>query len=168
MAKADTFDQFMAFGVTQSAANTLTFGDINIGVSLFDYAGFVISRVEYTMGRATMAELVGNADSLVCAICGAQVTDVADVTNPQIYDNMAVIPQVAANGATQILIPIIHDFSSMLGGGLMVPAQTIRIGVQTAGFAAAGTVTGRIYYSVRSLQAADYLELVQRFNVLTT
>jgi len=167
----DKFDQILGFGVTMSAANTLTFGRIAVGVTIFDYAAFIISRVEFLISQASMNELVAGADILTVAITGSSsVSDIFDVTNPSVYTQKVIYggAQGAAANFRRDFAPFVNDYSSMEGGGLIVPAQDIFIGAQTAGFAAAATVTARVYYRVMKLQAADYLELAQRLRVLTT
>ena len=48
----DVFDQFMVFSVTQSGVDALTFGEIALGMSIFDYAALIISRIEYVPSRS--------------------------------------------------------------------------------------------------------------------
>ncbi len=154
-----------------SAANTLTFGEIAVGVSIFDYAGFILERVEYKLNRASYSEVNSAVDEAHVAICGSNsVADIYDTGNPQVYDMVGWEPITAGTPASLIMehAPIIHDFSSLEGGGLLVPAQNIYIAMQTAGFAAAGTATVRVYYRIIALQANDYLELAQRLRVLST
>lgn len=169
MAK-DKFDQFMHLSVTQSAANALTFGQVAIGGAVFEYAGIIFTRVEYYLEATAISELVANADALDLALTGSDGLTDLSVDQPQLYDRITL--EVAVSGApatAQIIeMPIIHDFSSMPGGGLMVPAQTLFIGMDSAGCAAAQTGVIRAYYHVEKLTAADFIELVQRYRVLST
>ena len=168
--KKDMYDQFLVMSVTMSAADTLTFGEINLGVSIFDYAAFVISRIEYKLARASFASLVANADSVAMAVTGSNsITDLG-LQRPEVYDQAGYVVGVSGTPATAQIMeqPIIHDFSMMEGGGLIVPAQNIYLGMETTGFASAGSCNARVFFRVKELQAGDFIELVQRLRVLST
>lgn len=169
-AKKDLYDQFMVMKVTQTGANVLTFGQVTLGMSLFDYAGLVISRVEYSPGRSAYGELIVTVDMLQLAICGSDgIADLA-VTRPEVYDYVNLGVAVSGTPASfQVMTdPIIHDFSTMKGGGLLVPAQNIFLGMDSTGFAALQSATARVYFTVKALSASDFIELVQRLRVLST
>lgn len=168
---ADKFDQIMGLSVTMSAANTLTFSRVAIGITLFDYAAFIISRIEYQINRASATEIQANTDSATMAITGSSsVADIVDLTNPAVYDSITLTPIAAGAPANFQLMrqPLVKDFSAHEGGGLIVPAQDIFLAMVTSGFGPAGVATARVYYRVMKLAAADYLELAQRQRVLTT
>ena len=171
MAKVkDLFSQFFYMSVTQSAANTLTFAKLGIGVSLFDYAGLLIQRIEYTFARAGLQAVVAQADELASAITGSDSLNSLTGDKPEVYDKVVINAVVDGTPATllQNTAPVVHDFTSLQGGGLLVPAQDIYIACESAGLAAAAVVEARVYYTVRELVATDYLELVQRLRVLST
>lgn len=167
----DIYDQFMVLGVTSSAANTLTFSQVSLGISLFDYAALVLSRIEYYLDGATiLADLVTSSDILYGAITGSDDLTVLEITSPEVYDMVQVgmTVQGAAGSGNLHISPIVHDFSGHPGGGLLVPAQNVYIGVKTSGFAGAAVLKARVYYRVQELQAADFIELVQRLRVLSS
>lgn len=167
----DQYPQFMSLAVTQSAANTLTFGHVAVGTSIFDYAAFLIHRIEIKLARAAYNDLKAVADQLTVAICGSNtITDIYDFSNPQIYDIGTFVPIDQGTVASFLILehPMIHDFTGLPGGGILVPAQDIYIGCQTSGFAAAATATVRLYYTIKALEASDYIELAQRLRVLST
>ena len=168
--KKDLFDQFMSMSVTMSGVNTLTFGEVAIGMSIFDYAAFIISRVEYVIDRAMWAEFATNADELQMAICGSDSIGDLGLARPEVYDHLTVDCNNAGTPATLSVHvqPAIHDFTGMKGGGLLVPAQNIYLGIDTVGFAAAGVGHARVYFTVKPLAAPDFIELTQRLRVLST
>lgn len=171
MAKVkDQYSQFMSFGITMSAANTLTYAQIGIGAALFDYAAFLVQRVEYNLARASYDELIASSDAAHVAIAGnSAVSDIYTTNNPAVYDRKSWFPIVSSTGwANMEHAPAVNDFSTYPGGGLLVPAQDIFVYMQTSGFAAAGAAIGRIVYRVIELQATEYIELVQRLRVLST
>jgi hypothetical protein len=169
---ADKYPQFMTLGTLMSAANTLTFGRVSVGVSIFDYAAFLLNRIEYYFNPATLQELVGDSDSLSAAITGSDGIADLNLTRPEVYDNFQLCVNIG-----DILIttmngmyaqPWIHDFTNMPGGGILVPAQDIYLGMTSSGFVTAGQAAARVYYQVVPLKAEDYIELAQRLRVLST
>ena len=169
-AKKDLFDQFLSMTVTMSGIDTITFGQVAIGMSIFDYAALIISRIEYVVGRTTWAELSVNTDEFQMAITGSNTIGDLGSNRPEVYDYMIIdAHQVGTPGNYMVFPqPLIHDFSTMKGGGLLVPAQDLYLGLDSLGFAAAGSGLARVYFTVKALGAADFIELVQRLRVLST
>lgn len=169
-AKKDLFDQFMWLKVVMSAINTLTFGQVTLGMSIFEYAALIISRIEYSLDYTHFAEFGAAPDHVEIAITGSDGLTNLQMDQPEVYDAVSYSIVVSGAPATIELVqtPIVHDFSTMKGGGLIVPAQNVYIGMNTAGFAAVGSCVARVYYTVKSLQASDFIELVQRLRVLST
>lgn len=173
MAKAqikDVYPQFMFLTVTMSAADTLTFGQVAIGASIFEYAGLIVNRIEYSFSRASWHELNAETDVMWGAICGSDSITDLDLDNPQVYDQIEVFPNISGTPANMIdeVQPVVHDFSSFEGGGLLLPAQDLYVGMSSSGFVAAGALSARVWYRVKALEAADYIELAQRLRVLST
>lgn len=170
MAVKDKFDQFMTLSVTMSAANTLTFSEVNVGVSIFDYAAFIISRIEYSLAVGSLDELKLNADSAEVALTGSDTITSLSLSQTEVYDALVFGVRANASPASSELLPmpVIHDFSNMEGGGLLVPAQNMFVGMTSTDFVGAGFARLRVYYRVLSLEAADFVELVQRLRVIGT
>ena len=168
--KQDKFDQFMVFSITMSAANTLTFSTIALGMSLFQYAALVVSRIEYSVGRPTLIEMNDEVDFIELAITGSNTITSLPLSYPEVYDRISYNVTHGGTPASQQIIekPIVKDFTGMKGGGLLVPAQDIYVGMYTEGLASAGTAGVRLYYTIQEMQASDYIELVQRLRVLST
>ncbi|GAH07378.1 unnamed protein product, partial [marine sediment metagenome] len=57
--------------------------------------------------------------------------------------------------------PFTKDFSSLPGGGILVPPNPIYIFAKGNALGSARTVTCRIFYTVRILKAEDFWELVE-------
>jgi hypothetical protein len=169
MAK-DRFDQFMFLSVTMSAANTLTFSEVAIGGAVFEYAGLIFTRIEYYPAADLFDDLASSTDTVDIALTGSNGLADLSVDQAQLYDRLSLNAAAFGTPANVIqhALPFVHDFSTMPGGGLMVPAQTLYIGMVTAGFGAATSASVRAYYHIEKLTAADFVELVQRYRILTT
>ena len=168
--KKDLYDQFMVMSVVQDVALALVFGRVALGMSLFDYAGLIISRIEYDFGRTVIGSLASNADFSEIAITGSDKIADLDIGRPEVYDRVAI--NIGTSGVPAVVFPIekpmVHDFSNMQGGGLLIPAQDLFIASLNGGYTAGGTASARVYYRVKELSAADFIELVQRLRVLST
>lgn len=167
----DNYEQFMSLGTTMSAANTLTFSQVTVGISIFDYAAFLISRIEYIADSATvLAELLDSADVLYMAVTGSDGIADLEISRPEVYDlaQISLTKTTVAGNGQYVCQPIVHDFTSMAGGGILVPAGNMYFGLLSNGFAGAGSAKARVWYRVKPLEAADYLELAQRLRVLSS
>jgi len=168
--ETDKYAQFFYMDVTMSAANTLTFAKLALGISMFDYAGLLLHSVHYFPGRASYTECVTNSDEFTCAVTGSNSIDSLTADQPEVYDRLTVNASPSGTPANfvQRHLPVIHDFGTAPGGGVLVPAQDIYFAMESTGFANPGSAEARVYYTVVKLQATDYLELVQRLRVLST
>lgn len=169
-AKKDRFVQLMKLQTDMSAANAITFDGISLGTPLFEYAGILLERIDYFPGVSSYGEMQTLADVFDMAVCGSDNLADFDIGQPEIFDRLRLAVSLTGAPADYQIAewPIVHDFSSMSGGGLLVPAQEIYLGVDSAGFVGAGGGNVRIYYTWIEMVAADYLELVQRLRILST
>lgn len=160
---ADVYGNRAFKQVTMSAANTLTFEQIQFGVGLFQGVAMVLNRIEWSFGTATWRELVANTDSLAVALTNRDDLSSLDPTNQSVLVYKSIVPLIV--GAVVSLEeneqPVISDFSTLPGMGLIIPANPIYIGMITEGFAAAGIVRAVMYFTFKQLTDAEYIELMQ-------
>lgn len=173
MAKqSDKFTQFLYLSVDQAATNTIAFSQLSLGLSFFDYAGLIITRIEYDVALGALTYLTANADELFVGLTGSDSIDDLTPNRPEVYDLMRLKVLVSGTPATAgwMKFPIVHDFSAHPGGGILVPAQDLYLGIDSAGFGNYTNVSAsaRVWYMVTKLAAADYLEIAQRLRVLST
>lgn len=159
-AKRDQFSN-VAYGlVTMSAANTLTFAQIQMGIGLFQGVGLLIHRVNWWPTRTSLRELVANNDSLQMALTTSnRLTGLVDVTDPAIICCKYLVSIGVA--VERYEVPLVTDFTSLPGGGKLVPANPLWIGAFTEGAAAASVVRAQIDFSFVQLNDQEYLELIQ-------
>jgi hypothetical protein len=148
--------------VIMSAANTETFEQVRFGVGIFQGVALVIHRVEYHPTAGTLHEIIANADFFDMALTNRDDLTNLDPTNQNVIVHKGVhVRVVSAVGVISDHIPLISDFSTLPGGGLIIPANPLYVALDSAGFAAAGTCRFVIYYTFKQLKDADYIELVQ-------
>lgn len=150
-----------AFGVvTMSAANALTFAQIQFGVGLFEGRALIIHRIQWFPTSASVREIVAATDALHMALTTSnRLADIEDVTDPSIITKRSIIGKAAS--IADVDLPIVQDFSMLPGGGWLCPANPLFLGADTGGFAAAAVVRAQLDFSFVELSAQDYLEVIQ-------
>lgn len=146
--------------VTMSAANTLTFAQIQMAVGLFQGIGMIIHRIEWWPGDASLREMVAATDTLSLALVTSnRIADINVISDPAI---IALRKQVGVGIAVAAQdMPWITDLSSLPGGGKLVSPNPIWVAMYSAGFVAAGSARVKLDFTFVELSDRDYLELIQ-------
>lgn len=165
----DKFGNVAAAYLTQTGADVDIFSSFNFPFSIMDKVGLIISRIEYIAG--TLAALNGTTDFFSCGICCASTladpTDTADALLVDLYRVNRIDMGAAASGMF-FEQPFIKDFSSLPGGGILVPPAPLYAFVHTSGANAAMSLRLRMFYTYMNLDTADYWQLVESRRVVTT
>lgn len=163
MAELDKYSNILGKAITMSAANTLTFEAIELGLSLFDKVGILIQRIEFDPAFSAVAEMVANSDRMQIAL--TQSNQIASITLQESSVICAKEYQVHVSGApatAQIAEGIqAIDYTSLAGGGLLIAPRPLYLAMTTAGFAAASGCTIRLYFTVVKLKPEEYFELLE-------
>ena len=149
--------------ITMSAANTLTFQQLNFAVGVFQGVALVIHRIVYHIGVTAWHETVAITDSFVVAMTVSQNISDLNMTNIEIVDRHEVTAIVvgAVVGLVHTQSEVIADFSTLPEKGLIIPANPVFLAMTSAGLATAGISDCEIYFTFRELSDADYIELIQ-------
>lgn len=165
----DLFTNLAYASVTESAANTLTFAELNTGVSVHEKIAWVINRIDWFLTQATTLLIVAAGDGFSIALTSNnQVSDIEDLSDPSV---IALIQHLeVASGTPAVLIkhdqPYIKEYSSLPGGGLIITPKPLYIAAQGISLASAGVYKCRIYYTVKELAADEFWELVQASRIV--
>jgi hypothetical protein len=151
--------------------NTLKFTKVEMGISIADKLAWVIARIEYMIEHFDDVYFNTKADNLKVGLAVSQSFTAAQcyVNNELIVDMMKFERDdygTAASGHLNIQ-PVIHDFSTLPGGGIIVPPSPLYLFAVGTGLAAITSNMIRIYYTLRELAADEYIELVESRRVLT-
>jgi len=159
----DKFVNIVNVPLVMSAANTITFEEINIGLNLFDKVGLLLTRLEFDPVTATLQDLDSDGDSMIMGLTSSANLTSLVIEQAEVIDQVSLV-RVDAGAAANFHIvrrPITHDFSTQPGGGLLVPPKPL----YAAGFSAGMTVAGyfflRLYFIIYKLNDAEYLELLE-------
>lgn len=159
-AKKDSYANIGYGTVTMSAANTLTFSQIQFAVGLFQGIAILLHRVLWYPTNTSCREMVAATDDMQLAITTSnRLTAIADVAEPAVVALKRIIGVgVAVEPWT---LPLVTDYTMLPGGGKLIPANPIYLAMVTVGAVAASAAKAHLEFTFVELQAADYLELIQ-------
>jgi len=167
---SDKYANIAYLEVTESAANTLTFAQLQMATPMIgDKYAIIIHRAE--LGFAGWGSFNSSTDQVNMALClSDRLTDITDLSQAEVlfYQQIIRMDLGAAASGTWVLQPNLRDFANLPGGGLLVPGDRLYAAIVGTGMAAATVMRMRLYYSVLPLQAADYWELVEARRLMTT
>jgi hypothetical protein len=73
----------------------------------------------------------------------------------------SIIAKVGGAAFNELQLPLVTDFSTLPGGGKLLPVNPLYLGMMTADAAAASQCTARMDMTFKELTDAEYLELIQ-------
>lgn len=163
--KLDAYENIMTQQIDIAVADTLAFEELQVGLNLFDKVGMVLSRLEYIVPATVLALMTTAGDNITMALTNNNQMASLNSVDQHVIDAVTVHRSDMGTAATGVfwVNPLIHDFSTMHGGGLLVAPKPLFGAINTSGL---GTATGvffqlRLYMTLVSLTDADYLELLQ-------
>lgn len=155
----DRFANRITAKVVMSAADTLTWVEVQTGVSLGSGVGMLIDSVEYFWDMATKALMSANQDYLVAAWTTSNVpTDLNEINDQRIIHQANFQVRLDTAVGFQLLKePHVYQFFPPL----IVASPKVYLGFDTSGLASAGTVRSRMYFRYIELTDKEYLELAE-------
>jgi hypothetical protein len=169
MASGDKVAQHAAITVTESAANTLTFQQLQTGAALFERRALMIHRIEYIPSMATVNLLLDSSDLIIMGLStSSSITDL-EPSNPNIFDQLQIgMIDIGTVANMQLLFhPIVHDFAMLPGGGLLLPGYPVYGFVKGTSIASACIVRFRFQFTAIQLKPEEYIELVEASRIIT-
>lgn len=160
---ADKFCNMAFADVTESAANTLTFSEIQTGVSIFEKVAWVINRILWYPSFASINLIIASDDYIEMALVTSNKVDTLHLDEPAVIDALYIglEANAALADAHQLVTPIVHDFAGLPGGGLIVPPKPLHLAAKATSIASASTISARIYFTQKGLKPEEYWELVE-------
>lgn len=158
----DRFRNVLSAEVISSAANTLTFAEVQTGASLGTRLGLIIDAIDFYPTKAAMLEMTTDGDAIKMAwTTSDQVTDLDDEADSRIID-LARIQRHdfgTAASAAHVVLPVHREFTPPL----IVAAPKMFVAVHTAGLASAATLRSRMAFRFINLSPQEYLEIAETF-----
>ncbi len=169
MSTEDKYVNQAYISVVESAINTLTFKKLETGISIYEKVGWLISRIDYSIG-ITPANFSSDGASIEAGVSvSSQITDVS-LSQDAVIDRIYIRRSDFGVAATSMLfqLPITKDFSRLAGGGLLIPPNPIYLFGKGTGLGVVETVQVRMFYTVKQLKTEDFWELVEQRRMITT
>lgn len=149
--------------VIQSAADTLTFSQIQFGVGLFQGVAAIIHRIEWFPDDTTMDLLNATNEFMEFALTNRDDLSSIRPTSQNVLAHKSIhVSGFGTPANAQILAtPFISDFSKLGGGGLIIPSNPLYIGMDSTNLGAVGRLDCVVYLTFKELSDAEYVELIQ-------
>lgn len=149
--------------VTESGANTLTYSKLETGISIYEKVGWLISRMDYQFVYSH-AQFGTEGDSLDFGLTASDAMAAVDISQSAVIDYNRIYRAEAGTAATgfPMEVPFTKSFADLPGGGLLVPPNPIYIFAFGQGLVGAQLVKARMFYTVVSLKAEEFWELVEQ------
>lgn len=165
----DKFSNLMYGTVTESAASTLTFAEINTNVSVWEKRAFVLHRLEWYISPAFLTtNILDGGDIIDVALTNSQQITALTRDNPAVIDSMTIgLKYASAVGGELVIQPMARDFTGLPGGGLLIAPRPLFLGLKCTAIANPCTVTLRARFTVLELSADEYLELVDFYRIVS-
>ncbi len=162
-AKADRFVNRAIQRVTMSAANTLTFQQVNFAAGIFQGVAVLLHRVIFHVGATAWRELVGLTDSFAVALTVSQQIADLNMTNAEVIIRRQFICTIvgAVVSMVQRQEEVEVDLSNLPGGGILIPANPIFVAMISANLTTPGVCDCEMLFTFKELADADYIELIQ-------
>lgn len=172
MAQAKAQDNYSNFAIitcTESAANTLTFAKLEASVGLFERVGWLISRVDWYM-RGNYDKFNTTGDQFSMALTQSNAISSIAPNATQVILNKQLFRYDYGTAATANFFsePDSVDLSTLPGGGILVVPNPLYLAVAGSGLSAAAVGTVRIWYKNIVLSDADFFDLMQTRQVLSS
>lgn len=167
MAADDRFANIFTAEVTMTAAQALTFVEMNLGINLRDRIALVIDQLFIYFSSAALAEMTTTGDSMTFALTiSDSVTSIADLGDRRILFSQFMIRQDwgTAASAQIVMNPILVEFTPPL---IVLPTRLF-FGLDSTGLASAAAATLRMHYRTVNVtsdrQIIEVLETLQQGN----
>lgn len=154
--------------VVESAANTLTFEQIQVNMSFRERVGFILHRLEWYPSLASMILLVDAVDEIKMALVASQNISSLGLDNPAVIDSLTLNKHVAtAVGFELYDRPFIRDFSMLPGGGMLIIPNTLFLAAQGTSLTAASSIECRAFYTPIDLDDTSYADIIDFYRILS-
>ena len=165
----DKYANIATLEVTLSAANTLTFQEMqtNLGIDpdRKKAVAMIIDEIDYLPGTTSLTEMTAANDRIDMSITiSNNVPVIVDITDRRILHSATIVRLDGGTAGNFILQRT--PFSYQFFPPLITAEKRIYLGCMSAGLASAMTLRCRIYYRTVAIDQADFIELAEVFRLV--
>jgi len=167
--RADVYANSFYQTVTEPSANTLTFAEVNFNINIHETMGIILHKLEYFDTGVSYEGLSAQSDAVKMALTTSNTITSLDLSQPTVIDLLIVAPFTFGTPASAHLIyhPVIRDFTSLPGGGLILYPKPLYVAIQGVSLAGARTVQVRGKFSYIQLTGVEAFELIDQARLVT-
>jgi len=165
----DTYANMAAVTATPSVADEFAATKFAFPFSIMDKIGLLVSRIEYFLNA--IGSLNSATDYIYTGLASAAtLVDPGEPSDSLIIDSIRVIRTDLGAAASGVLVdfPLVRDFSTLPGGGLLVAPAPLYLWTKSSGAAAVMPVQCRLWYTYMELAADEYWQLVESRRVISS
>lgn len=157
----DRFANLASAVVTLSAADTLTFTELQTGIGLGQGVGILIDMIDYEVSPAMLELMTASGDQVACGWSTSDAVTDVNVNERRVIDYTRISRHdhgTAASGEF-VLQPQRKTFIP----SLVIAAPRLYLFGFSVGLASVGTIRSRIFFRYIDLTDKEYLELAETF-----
>jgi len=163
----DRFANVFSVELTLSAANTVTFVELNFGIQLRDRLAIVIDQMFVKVSESTLALMTANSDRIVATLTNSdQITDISDFNDRRNLVVTDLIRQDFGTAASGQLIkmPVVTEFNPPM---IALPTRLF-LGGSSGGLASAIVIQVRLHFRTVPITSEQMLsEVLDSFQLST-
>jgi len=161
--KNDVYANMVNLTLTESAANTLTFGSIDLGLTIFQKVGLLLNRIVVEYPTQLIGDMGANNDSMALALTQSdQITSISYLQDAVVWkDTVSRRDFGAAASGFLYHHTKIYDFSGLPGGGEIITPRPLYWASQGNGLTTTFSIYMRIFFTILELKSEEYFELLE-------
>ena len=159
----DDYANIYQIVLTESAPATLTYFEINLGLTLFQKKAILVNRIVVDWTQATLEKIIGVSDTVIVGLCQSNIpASIALTDSSTIWKAQKLAHPTGTPAEMEILDVVqVFDLTRIPGGGEFIVPTPLYGAIQAASIATATTVTVRMYFQVVDLKPDQYFELLE-------
>jgi len=159
----DRFTNMIQVQPEESTVNTLTFGDIDLGLTIFQKVGIIVNRIVIDWTAQLLGQFNNDNDR-----CLVSITQSDNITSIGLHENAVIFKaermriDFGTAASAQLADTVIaYDLMGLPGGGELMAPRPLHWAIQGSGLDTAASVTMRIYFQILELKADEYFEILE-------
>lgn len=160
----DKYSNLFQVTAQESAANTLTFGSIELGLTIFQKVALLLNRIVVDWNGALFIDMDQDGDKMILGLTQSNSLTTIALSEPAVIFKQEKVLHNHGTAANAILSENVvqtYDLSTLPGGGELIVPKPLYWAIQGVGLTAVVAITMRVYFQVIELKPDEYFELLE-------